>query len=559
MTLSASLPNSENLKIAFLGGCGEFGMNLTAYIFQGKVYIVDCGTMFPPDYYLGVDAVIPDLDSLLMEYDGPEAYVITHGHEDHIGGLPLFLQKWPAPIFATEWTAELIKSKMLFHKMRPDEFDFTIVSPGSRIANDKISFTYFHVNHSIPMTCSLGIETPTTKVFHTGDFKFDKAPIFEEPADYAGIAKWSEGGVDLLITDSTNSQSPGWSGSESIVIDSLEAEIRPLQGKVIIATFSSNLWRLLGILTVAKRVGRKVIFAGSGIKRCMDQGLKMGLVPPELVTQIGSEDEMDFLLRAQVIIVATGCQGEHKSALVRITSGQDKKIVLEEGDAVILSSRVIPGNERPLSQVISSCHKVGVIVLGQKQNAGLHVSGHAHQGELEHLMGLVNPKRYVAVHGTHSQLKANSALAIARGIETTSVENGAELVLSPIELKVLSIDDHSPIYIDSWSKNPMDQQNLRSRLKIGDSGLITVSGVFNKATKTWDQALEFELIGIALPIGFDLSTWKGSMINQTMKIIDQSASKSLSEVQDAINAAIKKSATVFLVKKPAVLTYVFLI
>lgn len=549
--------NDGQLEIAFLGGCGEFGMNLTCYAYNDHMVVVDCGVMFAPERFIGVDAIIPNVDDHFKIYGGPAAYIFTHGHEDHVGALPLLIKKWPAPIFASPWTTKIIHGKLPYHGIKAADLDITEIGPGDKVANGDFSFEFFHVNHSIPMTCSLGITTPEQRIFHTGDFKFDPAPPFEPPADYSGIQTWAAAGVDYVIADSTNAPTAGWGKSESSVTDKLEAALKALQSRIIISTFSSNFWRLLSCLELAKRLDRKVAFVGSGMTRCMDFGTKLGLLPSKLRSYMITDDEADFLPRNQLILVASGCQAEHRSALHRIVQNEHNKFKLEANDTIVFSSRVIPGNEKQLAHLIAECHKKGCQVITTRSQPEIHVSGHAHSEEIDHLLGLTQPKNFIAVHGTNTQIMANVAIGEKRGINSIAAENGTFLRIGKSGEVKYHTYEQEPLFVDSWSKNPMNYEDLRRRHKIGDSGLIVVKGLYDRDEELWRVPLTIDNHGVGYPQDFNHPAWLGSVTKAIEQALVNADLEDLTNVQTQLANRVRKMATKFLVKKPVVMVHVY--
>ena len=331
-------------------------MNLTCYLYEGKHYVVDCGIRFSEPVKLGTDAVVPKVDDFFEEVGGVDAYIITHGHEDHIGALPYIVERWPAPIYATPWAANLLSRKFARRGMDEDDYPISIVEAGDRVRDDSIEIEYLHVNHSIPHACALVVRTADLTVFHTGDFKFDSSPIREAPIDLEHLSQLGKDGIDLVLADSTNADKSGYCPSESTVEAPLTRLLTSAQGAVFLGTFSSNLWRLITIFEACKAADRRVFVQGTGIAISLEIAKETGVYepPPGLLvdaSEIGALDRRSF------VVLATGCQGEWRAAMARISHGEHRDIAVEAGDTVILSARIIPGNERSIFSMIDRFKK----------------------------------------------------------------------------------------------------------------------------------------------------------------------------------------------------------
>ena len=381
-------------------------MNLTCYLHEGKHYVIDCGIRFSEPVKLGTDAVVPKVDQFFEQVGGVDAYIITHGHEDHIGALPYIVERWPAPIYATPWAANLLSRKFARRGMDEDDYPISIVEAGDRVRDDSIEIEYLHVNHSIPHACALVIRTRELTVFHTGDFKFDATPIREAPIDLEYLSQLGENGIDLVLADSTNADKSGYCPSERTVEAPLTRLLTSAQGAVFLSTFSSNLWRLITIFEACQAANRRVFVQGTGIAISLEIAKETGVYepPPGVLVdaaEVGSLDRRDF------VVLATGCQGEWRAAMSRISHGEHRDISVESGDTVILSARIIPGNERSIFAMIDRFKRLGAYVITPKDEPEIHVSGHAYGGELQELIQRLQPKYYLPVHGAYTQMLAN--------------------------------------------------------------------------------------------------------------------------------------------------------
>lgn len=553
---TTSKQNPEDLDILFAGGCGAFGMNLTIYKVRGELYMVDCGMMFPSDHLLGIDCICPNLEDYIQSHGGIHSYLLTHGHEDHIGALPLFLKRWPAPYFATEWTLKLIESKLKQYRMDPTEYEGHLVKDGEETVNNHVKVIWSHVTHSIPMSCSLLIETQHQRVFHTGDFKFDLNPPFEKPTDFEQLSALGQKGIDILICDSTNAGSPGWGQSETDVQHGLMECIRNSTGRIYVTTFSSNLWRLGSILSIAKDLGKKVGIAGMGIERAINTGFSLELLPKSFESIILNPDQLQVLPRSNTLIIASGSQGEHRAALAKLVSDQHPHYRIERDDTVIFSARAIPGNEGTIQMMASQCHKRHAKVVTTRTNPEIHASGHAHRDEILELIKRLKPSKFIPIHGTNTQLVSNCSLGESAKCESIKVENGTILTFRGQCLTATDSMDIELQYVDSWSKLPMNFPNLRQRLKIGDSGLMVLSGVFNRRDSTWPKPLQITLMGIQIP---KESEWMEIERKAIQETILEHELDGEDELLDRITSGSRKRLTKILVKKPVVLCEIHLL
>ena len=540
-----SQDNPENLYIALIGGLGEFGMNSAALIYQSNLYFIDFGIQFASEHLIGIDAVYPCIDDLVQPFGKVSAYIITHGHEDHIGALPFVLNRWPARVFSTKWTAMLLEHKGNFGKF------VNIISGGDSVQIDGIKFTWIPVNHSIPMACGIEIETMHQRIFHSGDFKIDLSSKFEPTCAFNP----RDNEFDLVMADSTNAGNKGWSGSEAQITTSI-AKYLESESQVVVATFSSNLWRILSFLEAAHQKGRKVLICGSGLHKTISIARQLDMIPRKLESVIIEDSNLQHTPREQLLIITTGCQGESQAALFRIISKTHKTISLRKGDLVILSSRIIPGNEVAVYKMISLCNKEGIKVISTKTHPKIHVSGHAHSEELVHLIEKMKTKALLPIHGTFTQLKQNEVLGSQSDIQTIDAQTGDIVVVE--RNGSVSIDNKfqlKQLYVDSWSRIPMEKNLIRQRHKIGDSGLVIATGVFNPKFARWNKAFKLKYIGTRLPDNTDLNAINEELLLQLEQNI--SCNDSEASINDFMERTIKRKMTEYLVKKPVVICNIY--
>ncbi|MFW7378256.1 MAG: ribonuclease J [Oligoflexus sp.] len=544
---------ADALDTIFIGGCGEFGMNMTFYIHQGKLNMVDCGLAFAEDYELGVDAHIPKVDEIIDLYGGVAHYLITHGHEDHVGALPYFLKKWPAPVYLTAWTLEILKDRMARAQMSLENYDIRLVRAGDHIKFGELSAHWIHKPHSIPMCCSLWITAGPYQIYHTGDFKMDPSPLYEKGPDWELIKQAAASGIDLLVADSTNATKTGFCPGEQMVIEPLEKLIAAANKLVVFTTFSSNFWRLKTIVGVAKRLGRKVLPCGAGIQKCFDIATELGLYEPKPGLFIEAEAFSQYQ-RHEVLVLASGSQFENRSALRRIVQDEHPQIRLQTGDSLILSSRIIPGNEKSVFSLMSHCHDREVEVLTSYDHPDIHVSGHAYQEDLQVLGEALKPKYYIPVHGTFTQLLANSSLLPAA--KAQKVRNGCVLRLNSSGLQHLGDFELERLFIDSWSRRPMSYENLRTRLRIGDSGMLLITGYVLQVDRELKTEVHMESMGIPFADELEYETWREQAAKKITQLLQgqiKLGAAQEDELNETIRREIRRDLTRIFVKKPVVI------
>jgi ribonuclease J len=551
----------DALRLVPLGGCGEFGMNLTCYLGRGKLFVVDAGVRFPDATKLGADAVLPNVDPFFGAVGGVDAYIITHGHEDHIGALPHIVPRWPAPIYATRWTAALIRSRFARHGISSEAHPVTIVDPGDKVTTKGFEFEYVHVNHSIPMACALMIRAPGVRVFHTGDFKYDPASTVEPAMRLDHLRRLGDEGIDLLIADSTNADRPGLSSGEDSVRGPLGEAIAQATGAVFVTTFASNLWRLMAIADACRAAGRRLFIAGGGLEATLGHASDLGLfaLPPGLRI---AEEELPGLPRNKICVVATGCQGEWRSAMARIASDEHRSVSIEAGDTVLLSARTIPGNERAVIFMLDDLRRQGATVITPREMPGLHVSGHAYEGDLEVVRQALRPRAYLPMHGTFGHMAANLEGAHARGHAGHLVESGDVVDIRPSGLSVVGRIDVELRYVDGESGVVMPPEALRERLKFGELGGAVLTGVYSAAEHRWLAPPEVSLHGLRLPASQSTSGFNAAVaasVSQRTADLVHKAGATSEEIYEELRILVRRHLAAVLKKKPVVLVKLHLL
>ena len=462
------------LKIIPLGGLGEVGKNMTAYEFNQQILIVDAGIMFPRNDMLGIDYIIPDYKYLRDKADKVVGIVITHGHEDHIGAIHHVLNDIPAPVYGTPLTIGLIEAKLARNNAL-GRASLTKVEAGGSVEIGPFKVEFFHICHSIPDAVGLGITTPAGLVVHMSDFKFDHTPVDGWPTDYAKLADFSRRGVDVLLSDSTNSERPGWTPSEMVIGPAFDKVFAEAKGRVIVATFASLISRVQQVADAAARHGRRMALAGPSMIDNVKIARKMGYleIPDELLVPI---DQALKMQDHKVAIMCTGSQGEPSSIVGRLSAGTNRQFDLKPGDTVVLSSHPIPGNEEAISQTINRLLRRGAEVI-YDAIAPVHVSGHASQEEQKLLFNLVKPRHFIPIHGELRHLKRHAKLAVEVGVPEENVmviENGQIVELSGGRMRLGERIPGDYIFVDGESIGEIDFDIMRERGKLARNGIFLI-------------------------------------------------------------------------------------
>ena len=464
----------EKVKMIPLGGILEIGKNLTVIESEEDIIIIDCGLGFPEDDMLGVDLVIPDMTYLEKNKEKIRGLVITHGHEDHIGGIPYLLKQINVPIYATKLTVGLIQNKLEEHNLLRST-KLNVVSTGQTIKLGNMKVEFIRITHSIPDACSLAIYTPAGILVHTGDFKIDYNPIDGEIMDLGRLAELGNKGVLALMSDSTNSERKGYTMSESSVGEVLDKLFINCSKRIVVATFSSNVHRVQQIVNSAVKYRRKVAICGRSMVNMIETARKLGYikVPDNVFIDI---DNIKSYPEDRLVIITTGSQGEPMSALTRMAEGEHRKVQITPNDLIIISANPIPGNEKYISKVIDDLMTIGAEVIYNALE-DIHVSGHACQEEQKLMLSLIKPKYFIPVHGEYRQLMAHAETAKKIGINPENIfitNNGRILELSEEEAKFNGTVNAGIILVDGLGVGDVGNIVLRDRQKLSQDGLITV-------------------------------------------------------------------------------------
>ncbi len=483
------------LRLVALGGLGEIGRNMTVFEYDGRLLVVDCGVLFPEDFQPGVDLILPDFDYIRDRLDRVDAIVLTHGHEDHIGAVPYLLREKPdIPLLGSRFTLALIEAKLHEHRIKPYTLE---VREGGREQLGPFDCEFLAVNHSIPDALAVAIRTPAGLVLHTGDFKLDQLPLDGRITDLRAFARLGEEGVDLLLTDSTNAEVPGFTTAERDIGPAIDTVFRTAPRRVIVASFASHVHRIQQVLDAAARHRRKVAFVGRSMVRNMGiaRDLNYLKIPDGLVVDVKA---LEGVPDEQIALVCTGSQGEPMAALSRMAN-RDHFIRIGEGDTVLLASSLIPGNENAVYRVINGLTRWGANVV-HKGNAMVHVSGHASAGELVYSYNIIRPSNVMPVHGEWRHLRANADLAVKTGVPREQVvlaEDGVVVDLVDGRATITGKVAAGYVYVDGMTVGDVTESSLKDRRLLGEEGFISVVVVIDSVTGKMTGPPDFHARGFA--------------------------------------------------------------
>ena len=465
---------ADKLKIIPLGGLNEIGKNLTVYEYGQDIIVVDVGMGFPDDDMYGIDVVIPDFTYLIKNKDRIKGIFITHGHEDHIGGIPYLMRDISAPIYATRMSAGLIKLKLEEHRL-VNKVKLITCEAGAVVKAGKFSVEFIHVNHSIADAVAFAIRCPQGVCIHTGDFKIDSTPIQGGMIDLARLGQLGNEGVLALLADSTNVERPGFTRTERSVGASFDALFKGCEERIIVTTFASNVDRLQQIIDVAARYGRRVAVTGRSMENAMRVSTELGYmnIPQGVLMDL---NQIKSLPKNKVCIITTGSQGETMSALSRMAFSTHRQVDIQPGDKVIISASTIPGNENAMGNVINELYRKGAEVVNER-SLPLHVSGHACQEELKIIHGLVKPKFFIPVHGEQRHLKIHARLAQEMGMAPNHIfisDIGRVIELTPKTCKLAGTVTAGKVFVDGSGVGDVGSVVLRDRRHLAQDGMVVV-------------------------------------------------------------------------------------
>lgn len=550
-TLNAPSPSphrseAETTRIIFLGGVGEIGRNMTLVEHAGRILVLDVGLMFPSEQMLGVDLVLPDFQYLRDRAERVAGILLTHGHDDHIGGLPYLLREMKVPVYGAKLTLGILRPKLEEHGVL-ESADLNEISAPGRLTLGPFQLRLFNMAHSIPDAFATLVTTPAGNFLYTSDFKLDPDPVGGRATDLHGLGEAAAAGIDLLMSDSTNADHPGHTPSERTVGEPIAEAIRDSEGRVIVACFASNIHRIQQIADAADRSGRVVSFLGRSMVNNVEVAREMGYlkIPDELIVPISEIEEYP---PEQVVVISTGSQGEPLSALSLMASRDHKWIELTRGDTVVLSATPVPGNESAVRRVIDSLYRIGVRVVAPPASP-VHVSGHAAAGDLRLLIDLIKPKWFVPVHGEYRHLAIHAEIARERGIpedRTIVPERGEVLELGDGAVRRAERVEAGFVFVDGLGIGDVEEAVLRDRRILADEGVIVC--VVTVDSRTGELLAGPDVISR----GFGFEEEAGNFLEEARAEIRESlASMAEDEITDwsAVNRRVRKSLGKFVWKR----------
>ncbi|WP_273127464.1 ribonuclease J [Bacillus weihaiensis] len=464
----------NEISVFALGGLHEIGKNMYAIEDANSIVVIDCGNKFPDESLLGIDLIIPDISYLEEKKEKVKALIVTHGHEDHIGGIPFFLKKVNVPVYATRFTLGLIELKLTEHKLLR-ETQLIEIDSKSELKFDEMTVEFFKVNHSIPDCIGVVFHTSQGVIVHSGDFKFDLTPMNNDHSDLHKMAKIGEEGVLLLLSESTNAERSGASPSEEMVGQNIEAAFKHATGKVFISTFASNIYRVQQVVDAAKLTNRKLVLLGRSMVNVVDVAMERGYlnVPENMLID---QHVIDELPPERICVLCTGSQGEPMAALARLSTGNFRGVTVLPEDTIILAAGPIPGNEKNVTQIIDQFYELGAKVI-YGTGKGMHVSGHGYQEDLKLMLTLMKPKYFIPIHGEYRMLHHHRLLAESVGVEkghTFLLKNGDVVDLeNGIASQTRSIPVDST-YIDGIGFEDVGDLIMRDRKQLSEDGMLVV-------------------------------------------------------------------------------------
>lgn len=543
MTNISLKPNE--VGVFAIGGLGEIGKNTYGIEYQDEIIIVDAGIKFPEDDLLGIDYVIPDYSYIVDNLDRVKALVITHGHEDHIGGIPFLLKQANIPIYAGPLALALIRGKLEEHGLWREATVYEI-NHNTELTFKNMSVTFFKTTHSIPEPVGIVIHTPQGKIICTGDFKFDFTPV-GDPADLQRMAALGEEGVLCLLSDSTNAEIPTFTNSEKVVGQSILKIIEGIHGRIIFASFASNIYRLQQAAEAAVKTGRKIAVFGRSMEKAIVNGIELGYIKVPKGTFI-EPSELKNLHASEVLIMCTGSQGESMAALARIANGTHRQVTLQPGDTVIFSSSPIPGNTTSVNKLINTIQEADVDVIHGKVN-NIHTSGHGGQQEQKLMLSLIKPKYFMPVHGEYRMQKVHAGLAMDIGIPKENIfimENGDVLALTSDSARIAGHFNAQDIYVDGNGIGDIGAAVLRDRRDLSEDGVVL-------AVATVDFNTQMILAGPdILSRGFIYMRESGDLIRESQRVLFNAiriALKNKDASIQSVNGAIVNALRPFLYEK----------
>ena len=544
------------LSIFALGGINEIGKNMYVVQYGNDMLIIDCGAKFPDESLLGIDLIIPDITYLQEHKEKIKALIVTHGHEDHIGGIPYLLKKLNVPIYATRFTLGLIELKLKEHKLLR-ETDLIEIHSDSLLNLGQVDVSFFRTNHSIPDCLGIVFHTPEGNVVHTGDFKFDLTPVNNQFADIHKMAEIGTNGVLALISESTNAERPGLTPSEMLVGEHIEEAFLHAERKIIISTFASNVNRIQQIVNATIATDRKLALLGRSMVNVVDVALERGYlnIPEDMLIDAR---EVKYLSPEEVVVLCTGSQGEPLAALSRLASGSHREVKILPDDTVILASSPIPGNEKGVSRIVDNLFQLGAkVIYGSSSHTGMHVSGHGYQEDLKLMLTLMKPKFFIPIHGEFRMLHQHRLLAESVGVKrghTFIMKNGDVVDIENAKARQTRKIPSGDTYVDGIGIGEVEGIVLRDRKQLSEDGMLVIVLTLSKADGTFVSEPDTISRGFVYAKDFEeLLTKVNFLVKETVNELQEEGRQQIHVLKREIKRAVGQYLFTQTKRKPMIL------
>jgi len=532
---------NNTLSIFALGGINEIGKNMYVVQYGNDILIIDCGAKFPDESLLGIDLIIPDITYLQENKEKIKALIVTHGHEDHIGGIPYLLKKINVPIYATRFTLGLIQLKLKEHKLLR-ETELIEIHSDSSLNFGQVDVSFFRTNHSIPDCLGIVMNTPEGNVVHTGDFKFDLTPVNDQFADIHKMSEIGSEGVLVLISESTNAERPGLTPSEKLVGNHIEEAFSHADRKIVISTFASNVNRIQQIVNATIVTNRKLALLGRSMVNVVDVALERGYldIPEDLLIDAR---EVKYLPPEEVVVLCTGSQGEPLAALSRLASGNHREVKILPDDTVILASSPIPGNEKGVSRIVDNLFQLGAkVIYGSSSHTGMHVSGHGHQEDLKLMLTLMKPKFFIPIHGEFRMLHQHRLLAESVGVKrghTFIMKNGDVVDIENSMARQTRKIPSGDTYVDGIGIGEVEGIVLRDRKQLSEDGMLVIVTTLNKVDGTFISEPDTISRGFVYAKDFEeLLTKVNILVKETVNELQEESKQQIHVLKREIKRAV---------------------
>ncbi|CAN0283625.1 unnamed protein product, partial [Laminaria digitata] len=548
--------NQDYVRVIPLGGLDEVGMNCCIVEANGSMVMIDCGLTFPESSGFGIDIILPDLAYVLDNLDILDAVILTHGHEDHIGALPFFLKEVDVPVYGGKLTLGMLGRKLGEHNLSKDDVTFYPVDAGDRLKIGEFVVEFIHTNHSVPNAMSIALETGLGRLIFTGDWKLDHTPLNEPPMDLQRFAQLGLDGTLALMADSTNSGTPGFSKSELEIKEGFANVFDATEGRLIVAQFSSNLHRVQGLMELAVEFGRKITLMGRSMTTNFELARSLGFIDIPKGAQLIDPHDIDNHPDDELLIISTGSQGEPRAGLTRMAYGAHR-VTLRPTDTIVLSARIIPGNEVAIHNMLNNLTKTGAKVITQR-DANIHATGHAKREEMKLMLNLVKPEHLVPVHGSYRMRKQHADIGETLGIKSNIlIEDGDVLEFREDGVAVIDRVHAGRVFVDGRaSGGDIESMQLRDRKKLAHSGIIVAYAILDKNTGDLSSGPDLLQRGFLKPEDDGMLDAASDYATQALSNLSAKERHNVNEVSETIRASIRRFFRKKLDRKPVVIPIV---